>query len=65
MSIKKVFTFFNEKKGLRWFESIFDIKKMTLKIRIEVLLTYKTKKNQKSIIFYTHQVEAEAKLLHP
>ena len=40
-------------------------RKMTLKIRMGLLLTVKTKKNIKPRFFYTHQVGAEAKLIHP
>ena len=40
-------------------------RKITFKIRIAALFIFKTKKNQRARIFYTHQVGAEAKLLHP
>ena len=50
--------FFDEKEVRRGL-SIFDIE-----IRIAMILTFKTKRNHRPIIFYTHKVGPEAKLIH-
>ena len=54
------FCIFFDEKEIRRIPSIFDIEN-----RIALILTFKTKRNQRPIIFYTHKVGAEAKFIHP
>ena len=58
------FLYSSMKKKIRRFFVDFSHRKITLKIRIALFLTFKSKKNQRPrYLKYTHQVRAEAMLI--